>query len=87
MIINAENYVKYNYFCDDDSIDNVMLQIWKFPDFHSLRQAVGTKGDDIMYRILVHWNVVVSEININSNDSIYDININRFDNYKQFVFN
>ena len=43
---------KYNYFCDDDRIDNVTLQLSKFSDFSS-RHTVCIMGDDIMYHILV----------------------------------
>ena len=50
------NHVKYNYFLDDDSIDDVTLWLWKFSDFSS-RHTVGVVGDVIMYHILV-WKSV-----------------------------
>ena len=50
---NIANYLKYNYFWDGDSIDNVTLRLWKLSDFCS-RHTVGVGGDDIMFHILVH---------------------------------
>ena len=46
------NFLKYYYFWDGESIDNVTLRLWKFSDFCS-RHTVGVKGDDIMFHILV----------------------------------
>ena len=51
MIINTAICVKYNYFCDDDNIDDVMMQ-QKFWNFSS-RRNVGIAVNDIMYYILV----------------------------------
>ena len=51
MIINTAICVKYNYFCDDDNIDDVMMQ-HKFWNFSS-RRTVGIAVNDIMYYILV----------------------------------
>ena len=51
IIINRANYVKYNYFCDGYSIDNVTLRIWEFSNFTS-RHTVGIAGDDILFYIL-----------------------------------
>ena len=46
------------YFRDDDDVDNVTLQLWKFSDFSS-RHTVGVAGDDLMCHILVDqsWTV------------------------------
>ena len=54
---NIANYLKYNYFLDDDGIDNVTLRLWKFSDFCS-RHTVGVAGDDIMFHILVIYSSV-----------------------------
>ena len=52
MISSIANYLKYNYFWDGDTIDNVTLRLWKFSDFSS-RHTVGVAGDYIMFHILV----------------------------------
>ena len=49
---NIANYLKYNYLCDGDGINNVRLRLWIFSDFCS-RHIVGVAGDDIMFHILV----------------------------------
>ena len=49
---NIANYLKYNYLCDGDGINNLMLRLWTFSDFCS-RDIVGAAGDDIMFHILV----------------------------------
>ena len=52
LISSIANYLKYNYFCDCDGIDNDTLRLWIFSDFCS-RHTVGVAGDDIMFHILV----------------------------------
>ena len=54
LISNIANYLKYNYFWDCDGIDNVTLRLWKFSDICS-RHIVGVAGDDIMFHILVKY--------------------------------
>ena len=49
---NIANYLKYNYFCYSDGINNVMLWLWTFSDFCS-RHILGVAGDDIRIHILV----------------------------------
>ena len=44
ILINKAKHVKYNYFLDDNFIDNVTLPLWKFSEFKS-RQTVGIAGD------------------------------------------
>ena len=71
------NYLKYNYFWDCDSIDNVTLRLWKFSDFCS-RHTVGVAGDDIMFHILVInddtdkcWCIHVYNSILNNKDNFY----------------
>ena len=52
IISKIANYLKYNYFSDDDGIENVTSRLWKFSYFCS-RHTVGVAGDDIMFHILV----------------------------------
>ena len=52
MIKITANYVKCNYFCDDDGIDNVTFRVWKVFNFSS-RHTAGIASDHIIYHILV----------------------------------
>ena len=46
ILIIIANDVKYNYFCDDNVIDNVTLSLWKFLEFISRQTVGGNAGDD-----------------------------------------
>ena len=53
MISNIANYVKYNYFLDDEAINNVCCNFENSQI--SAQDTVGVMGDDIMYQILVNY--------------------------------
>ena len=80
IISNIANYLKYNYFWDDDGIDNATLRLWKFSDFCS-RCTVGVAGDDIMFHILVlckrpaneRWSYIVMSMSSPLAGRIYKI--------------
>ena len=69
IISNIATNLKYNYqaqnVLDGDGIDNVTLRLWKYSDFCS-RHTVGVAGDDIMFRILVFFHIMIVKYGIHT---------------------